>query len=38
MKRLGSVQEIATIATTLVGDETAFMTGTEVIIDGGWSM
>ncbi len=38
MKRLGSVDEIAAIAVTLASDETAFMTGTEVIIDGGWSI
>lgn len=38
MKRLGTVEEIAAVATTLAGDETAFMTGTEVVIDGGWSM
>lgn len=38
MKRLGTVEEISAVATTLAGDETAFMTGTEVVIDGGWSM
>ena len=38
MKRLGSVDEIAAVATTLASEETAFMTGTEVIIDGGWSL
>ena len=38
MKRLGTVEEIAAVAITLAGDETKFMTGTEVVIDGGWSM
>lgn len=38
MKRLGKVEEIACLAVTLASDESAFMTGTEVVIDGGWSM
>ena len=38
MKRLGTVEEIAAIALTLASPESAFMTGTEVVIDGGWSM
>jgi 2-keto-3-deoxy-L-fuconate dehydrogenase len=38
MKRLGSVDEIAAIAVTLASDEAGFMTGTEVVIDGGWSL
>jgi 2-dehydro-3-deoxy-L-fuconate 4-dehydrogenase len=38
MKRLGSVDEIAAVALTLAGDESGFMTGTEIIIDGGWSL
>lgn len=38
MKRLGNVEEIAAVATTLAGHETKFMTGTEVVINGGWSM
>ena len=38
MKRLGAVDEIAAAATLLASDESAFMTGTEIIIDGGWSI
>tara|TARA_B110000977_G_scaffold131546_1_gene167604 strand:+ start:5269 stop:6012 length:744 start_codon:yes stop_codon:yes gene_type:complete len=38
MKRLGSVGEIASVAVMLAGDESAFMTGTEIVIDGGWSL
>ena len=30
--------EIAAVALTLAGDESGFMTGTEIIIDGGWSL
>ncbi|MDE0951190.1 MAG: SDR family oxidoreductase [Halioglobus sp.] len=38
MKRLGTVDEIAAIAITLASDEAGFMTGTEVCVDGGWSI
>jgi len=38
MGRLGTVEEIAALAVLLASDESAFMTGTESIIDGGWSM
>ncbi|MEH6581344.1 MAG: SDR family oxidoreductase [Halioglobus sp.] len=38
MKRLGTVEEIAAVALTLASPESAFMTGTEVVMDGGWSM
>jgi 2-keto-3-deoxy-L-fuconate dehydrogenase len=38
MKRLGSAEEIAAAAAMLASDESAFMTGTELIIDGGWSL
>jgi 2-keto-3-deoxy-L-fuconate dehydrogenase len=38
MKRLGAVDEIAAVAVTLAGDESGFMTGTEIVIDGGWSI
>jgi 2-keto-3-deoxy-L-fuconate dehydrogenase len=38
MKRLGTVEEIAAMALTLASPESAFMTGTEVVMDGGWSM
>jgi 2-keto-3-deoxy-L-fuconate dehydrogenase len=37
MKRLGSVEEIAAIASLLASDECPFMTGSEVVVDGGWS-
>ena len=38
MKRLGKIEEIAGIALTLASPESAFMTGTEIVVDGGWSM
>jgi 2-keto-3-deoxy-L-fuconate dehydrogenase len=36
MKRLGKPEEIAALAVYLASDESAFMTGTTQIIDGGW--
>lgn len=38
MARLGSVTEIAALAITLASEESAFMTGTEIVVDGGWSL
>jgi 2-keto-3-deoxy-L-fuconate dehydrogenase len=38
MGRLGRVEEIAALAVYLASDESAFMTGTTQIIDGGWSV
>lgn len=38
MKRLGTVDEIAAAATLLASDESAFMSGTEIVMDGGWSI
>ena len=37
MGRLGQPQEIAALALYLASDESAFMTGQAVMIDGGWS-
>ena len=37
MGRLGTVEEIAALCVYLGSDESAFTTGTAVIIDGGWS-
>ena len=38
MRRLGKIEEVAAAATMLAADESAFMTGTEIVIDGGWSL
>ena len=38
MGRLGSADEIASLAVYLASDESAFTTGTAVSIDGGWSI
>jgi 2-keto-3-deoxy-L-fuconate dehydrogenase len=38
MGRLGRTDEIALLAVYLASDESAFMTGTAQIIDGGWSI
>jgi 2-keto-3-deoxy-L-fuconate dehydrogenase len=38
MGRLGGVDEIASIATYLAGDESAFTTGTAIPVDGGWTL
>ncbi len=38
MGRLGKIEEVAAAANMLASDESAFMTGTEIIIDGGWSL
>lgn len=37
MGRLGKPEEIAALAAFLAGDEAAFITGTNQMIDGGWS-
>ena len=37
MGRLGRTDEIALLAVYLASDESAFMTGTSQVIDGGWS-
>ncbi len=38
MGRLGKAEEIAALAVYLASDESAYTTGTEHIIDGGWSL
>jgi len=38
MGRLGQVGEIAATAVLLASDEAAFMSGTNIIIDGGMSL
>jgi 2-keto-3-deoxy-L-fuconate dehydrogenase len=35
--RLGTAEEIAALAVYLASDESAFMTGSAVVIDGGWT-
>lgn len=35
MKRFGTVEEIAKVAAFLIGDDSSFMTGQSVIVDGG---
>ena len=37
MGRLGTAEEVAALVTYLASDESAFITGTAQIIDGGWS-
>lgn len=38
MQRLGRVEEVAAVAVMLASDESAFMTGAEIPVDGGWSI
>lgn len=38
MGRLGTPQEIAALAVYLASDESAFVTGTAITIDGGWTL
>jgi 2-keto-3-deoxy-L-fuconate dehydrogenase len=38
MGRIGTPQEIAEIAVVLASDEAPFMTGTNIVIDGGMSL
>ncbi len=38
MGRLGSAEEIASLAIYLASDESAYMTGTQAIIDGGMTV
>ena len=36
MGRIGEPQEIAAVAALLASDEATYMSGTEIVIDGGW--
>jgi 2-keto-3-deoxy-L-fuconate dehydrogenase len=38
MGRLGTAEEIALLALYLASDESAFTTGVDHIIDGGWTL
>ncbi|WP_349369332.1 SDR family oxidoreductase [Salinarimonas sp.] len=38
MGRLGTVEEIAAAAVYLAADESAFTTGTTLVVDGGWTL
>jgi NAD(P)-dependent dehydrogenase (short-subunit alcohol dehydrogenase family) len=37
MGRLGQPQEVANVIAFLVSDDSSFMTGAEVFVDGGWT-
>jgi 2-keto-3-deoxy-L-fuconate dehydrogenase len=37
MGRMGEAEEVATLAVYLASDESAFMTGTAIPLDGGWT-
>lgn len=38
MNRLGTAQEIAAVAVLLASDEAAFMTGSNLVVDGGFTL
>ena len=38
MGRVGTAEEVAALATYLASDESSFTTGTEIPIDGGWTL
>lgn len=38
MGRIGTAEEVAQLALLLASDESAYMTGTAIAIDGGWTM
>ena len=37
MGRLGTAEEVAQLVVYLASDESAFMTGNAIVIDGGWA-
>jgi len=37
MGRIGQPEEIASLAVLLASEESAFMTGSEIVVDGGWT-
>ena len=37
MARLGTPEEVANVIAFLAGDESSYMTGSEVYVDGGWT-
>ena len=36
MRRFGKPEELAAVAVFLASDDAAFITGTQIIVDGGW--
>jgi len=38
MGRLGTADEIAAAALYLASDESRFTTGTQIVVDGGWTL
>mmetsp|Transcript_5394 Transcript_5394/g.7516 ORF Transcript_5394/g.7516 Transcript_5394/m.7516 type:complete len:85 (+) Transcript_5394:1857-2111(+) len=38
VKRAGKVEEVVPLVTYLASDESSFVTGSEMVVDGGWAI
>jgi NAD(P)-dependent dehydrogenase (short-subunit alcohol dehydrogenase family) len=38
LRRLGTVADVSSACQFLLSDEAAFITGTDLVVDGGWTL